>query len=230
MNTQYLERIKQFEGFTAKAKWDFAQESNGYGTKALYPGEVIDTVEAEYRFAKEIAAARAAVDRFAPHLDEGTAAALTSLTFNAGSAWMRSGLGAAIKAGDLEGAKQVFVQYVHAGGQRLAGLEARRAAEVQWIGQHPSVELQISRDGSNTGTSTVTVVGAGRDGALRGGEGSADTVPPGVETAGRPDAPAARAGEVLAQALLLETIGIVLAARRSQNDPEDDERGRRVRI
>ncbi len=138
MKAQFLEAIKRFEGFTAKAQWDVAQNSNGYGTKALYPGEVIDKVDAEHRFSSEIASAKAAVARFAPGLDEGTSAALTSLTFNAGPGWMRSGLGAAIKAGDLESAKQVFVQYIHAGGQRLAGLEARRAVEVQWIGQPQS--------------------------------------------------------------------------------------------
>lgn len=138
MKIEYLEAIKKFEGFTAKAKHDYSQYSNGYGTRAQFPGEVIDKAEAERRFAAEISEAKAAVVKFAPHLDEGTTAALTSLTFNAGPGWMRAGLGAAIKNGDLNEAKQIFAQYVHAGGQRLAGLEARRVAELQWFGAVPA--------------------------------------------------------------------------------------------
>ena len=138
MRDDYLNAIKRFEGWTETAKWDYAQNSNGYGTKALFAGEVISRAEAEARFAAEIAEAQAAVAKFAPDLDEGTSAALTSLTFNAGPGWMRSGLGASIKAGDLEAAKVAFVKYVNAGNQRLAGLEARRAAEVQWFGKEKS--------------------------------------------------------------------------------------------
>lgn len=50
----YLDAIKQFEGYTAKARWDYAQNSNGYGTRARFAGEVIDKAEAERRFADEI--------------------------------------------------------------------------------------------------------------------------------------------------------------------------------
>ena len=135
MRTEYLAAIKRFEGFTQKAQLDYAQDSNGYGTKARFPGETIDRAEAERRFAEEIGRARDAVRRFAPDLDEGTAAALTSLTFNAGTSWMNAGLGTMIKSGEIEGAKEVFVQYVNAGGQPLPGLVARRAEEVAWIGK-----------------------------------------------------------------------------------------------
>lgn len=134
MRTEYLSAIKRFEGFTQKAQPDYAQDSNGYGTKARFPGETIDRAEAERRFAEEIGRARDAVRRFAPDLDEGTAAALTSLTFNAGTSWMNAGLGTMIKSGEIEGAKDVFVQYVNAGGQPLPGLVSRRAEEVEWIG------------------------------------------------------------------------------------------------
>lgn len=229
MKTQYLENIKQFEGFTAKAKWDFAQDSNGYGTKARYAGEVIDRVEAERRFAAEIASAKAAVTRFAPGLDEGTAAALTSLTFNAGPGWMRSGLGEAIKAGDLEAAKQVFVQYVHAGGHRLAGLEARRAVEVQWIGQLQSAVLEANRDGSNVSAAPVAGA-AGKDvSAEQDDVSTVVTAAIGSYSAARPGSVATGAGEALAQALFLESIAIGLAARHNQQDREDDDLARPVR-
>ncbi len=133
MRPQYLDSIRSFEGYTARAGHDYKQWSNGFGTRARHPGEVIDRAEAESRFRTEIDAARRAVTRFAPMLDEGSAAALTSLTFNAGTAWMSSGLGAAIKAGDLDQARAIFTTYVHAGGEKLAGLVQRRTVEAQWF-------------------------------------------------------------------------------------------------
>lgn len=221
MKTQYLEDIKRFEGFTARAKWDFAQHSNGYGTKALYPGEVIDKVVAENRFASEIASAKAAVDRFAPGLDEGTAAALTSLTFNAGQGWMRSGLGAAIKVGDLESAKRVFVQYNQAGGQRLAGLEARRNAEVQWIGQPQTAASEVAREGSNSMSLPVIAdtefVSPSESGQAR--HAPAMNFAPGA----RPVSSEVSPHDDFGQRFFLETILIILAAQRSLHSGDDQD-------
>lgn len=135
MRQFHLDAIRQFEGFSARATWDYKQHTNGYGTRAKFPGEIIDRAEAERRFNAEIEEARATVARFAPHLDQGTGAALTSLTFNAGTSWMRAGLGTAIKNGDIDTARSIFKMYTHAGGQSLPGLEARRQIEVQWFGQ-----------------------------------------------------------------------------------------------
>ena len=134
MHHSYLQAIKTFEGFTPQAKWDYAQHSNGYGTKALYPGETIDAAEAERRFAAEIAVARGIVEKHAAGWDEGTKAALTSLTFNAGTRWISSGLGEAVRNGDIEGVRERFVQYAKAGGEVLPGLVKRRLAELDWIG------------------------------------------------------------------------------------------------
>ncbi len=131
---KYLTAIKNFEGFASRSQWDYAQNTNGYGTRALYQGEVIDQAEAERRFKAEVADAYAIVDRFAPGLDEGTKAALTSLTFNAGAGWTRSGLGVAIKDGDLDTAKQIFLSYNKAGGEVLPGLVSRRQSEQLWFG------------------------------------------------------------------------------------------------
>jgi lysozyme len=134
MNSLYLNSIRTFEGFTPQAQWDYAQHSNGYGTRALYPGEVIDRAEAERRFQSEIASARAVVERHAANADEGTKAALTSLTFNAGEKWTHDGLGDAVRRGDMDAVRSLFVEYNKAGGKLLAGLAARRAAEAEWIG------------------------------------------------------------------------------------------------
>jgi lysozyme len=134
MHTRYLDSIKSFEGFTPQAKFDYAQHSNGFGTKALHPGEVIDRAEAERRFSDEIGRARQFVERHAAGWDEGTKAALTSLTFNAGTRWANSGLGEALRAGDLEAARNQFLKYTKAGGDDLPGLVRRRMAEATWFG------------------------------------------------------------------------------------------------
>lgn len=134
MHASYLAAIQRFEGFTPVAQPDYAQLSNGYGTRARYAGEQITREEAEKRFQEEIASARAIVERHAPHVDEGTKAALTSLTFNAGDKWTRSGLGEAIRSNDLVTARDLFLQYNKAGGETLSGLVKRRVEEANWIG------------------------------------------------------------------------------------------------
>lgn len=150
----YAEAIKQSEGFTPKAEWDFKQHSNGYGTKARTPGEVIDKVEAEKRFSEEIGKAAQIVDQFAPNLPEGTRAALVSLTFNAGDAWTRAGLGEAVKSGDVNAIKDRFLQYKKAGGEDNPGLAARREREAQWIGEGQPYQPQTMQPGQRPEGST----------------------------------------------------------------------------
>ncbi len=140
MHSFYLDAIRNFEGFTPKAQWDYAQHTNGYGTKARFAGEVIDRAEAERRFQGEISAARSVVEKTAPALDEGTKAALTSLTYNAGSAWTQSGLGEAVRSGDLDSVREIFQKYNKAGGDVLPGLVSRRSQEALWIGNPEAVK------------------------------------------------------------------------------------------
>src|SRR6185312_9598075 len=119
LNPNYLDAIKKFEGYSAEARWDYAQNSNGYGTRARYAGEVIDKAEADRRFEGAIKQAADFVDKVAPGLDDGSRAALTSLTYNAGTAWAQSGLGEAVASGDMEKAQSIFLQYNKAGGSVL---------------------------------------------------------------------------------------------------------------
>jgi len=134
LDQSYLDAIKKFEGFSAEARWDYAQNSNGYGTRARYAGEVIDKAEADRRFAGEIKKAADFVDRFAPGLDDGSRAALTSLTYNAGTAWTQGGLGEAVSSGNMDKARSLFLQYHKAGGAAVDGLVQRRLQEVAWFG------------------------------------------------------------------------------------------------
>lgn len=131
----YIDEIKKSEGFTPRASWDYKQHSIGYGTRAKSPGETIDQTEADRRLNDELGKAAAIVDKFAPGLDEGTRAALVSLTFNAGDDWTRQGLGKAIKEGDLARARSLFTEYKTAGGEVLPGLVARRQREASWFGR-----------------------------------------------------------------------------------------------
>ncbi len=133
MHASYLNTIKRFEGFSARTQWDYAQNTNGYGTKAQFAGERISVEEAERRFQLEISRAESLVDGFAPGLKEGVRAALTSLTFNAGTAWMHAGLGDAVQRGDANEVRRIFLQYNRAGGEILPGLAARRREEAAWM-------------------------------------------------------------------------------------------------
>ena len=135
MRELYLSEIRSFEGFATDAKWDYAQFTNGYGTKARFEGERIDEAEAKTRFAAEIEQARNFVERHAQGWDEGTKAALTSLTFNAGTRWASSGLGEAVRSFDIDSVREKFLSYTKAGGVDLPGLVRRRLEEVSWIGR-----------------------------------------------------------------------------------------------
>lgn len=142
---RYQDVIKQFEGFAPVAKWDYAQHTNGYGTKAEFAGERITPEVAEVRFQRELASAREIVEKHAGHLDEGARAALTSLTFNAGDKWVRSGLGEAIRNNDIEKAKEIFLKYTKAGGEELPGLVKRRFEELTWFGAHgPAAAIEAA--------------------------------------------------------------------------------------
>ena len=159
MHSFYLDAIRKFEGYTPQASWDYAQFSNGYGTKALYPGEVIDKAEAERRFKAEVGDARRIVEKHAPHVDEGTKAALTSLTYNAGTAWISSGLGDAVRRGDLDQVREIFQKYNKAGGEVLPGLVSRRAQEALWIG-NPDIAAGAAASQSPVVTAALDMAAA----------------------------------------------------------------------
>src|SRR5262245_46737665 len=121
--------VKQFEGCSPRAFWDYRQYSIGYGTRALSPHETIDCeTEAEQRLVVELGQAQRQVDRLGAPLTGAQRAALTSLTFNAGASWMQSGLGEAVRAGNWIRARGIFLRYVRANGEVLEGLVRRRRA------------------------------------------------------------------------------------------------------
>lgn len=133
-----LETVKTLEaggapgGFHRAAYWDYKQWSIGYGTKSK-AGEVISQAEADKRLTTELDAARKQVEeaaaryglKFKPHeLD-----ALTSFTYNVGAG--EGGLKSLLKDGKRSKAEiaDAMLLYRNANGERLAGLEKRRATE-----------------------------------------------------------------------------------------------------
>jgi GH24 family phage-related lysozyme (muramidase) len=132
-----INAVKGFEGYAARPKWDYRQYTSGFGTRASGPSEVIDRATAESRLQDALRGAAGQVDAAFPGLSPGTRNALTSLTYNAGPGWMKSGLGDAIRAGDMDRAKTIFGQYNHAGGAVSDGLTARRTQEASWFDQAP---------------------------------------------------------------------------------------------
>lgn len=138
LDPSYLDAIKGFEGYSAQPYWDYKQSTSGYGTKAQpgdqnIPPDQLKQVH-EQRFSNEIGNAAASVDAFAPNLPPGVRAALTSLTYNAGPSWQHYGLGDAIRSGDYDRAKQLFLEYNKAGGEVNQGLVNRRQQEAAWFG------------------------------------------------------------------------------------------------
>jgi GH24 family phage-related lysozyme (muramidase) len=111
-------------GYDAKGQY-----ATGYGSSAKYPGEKISKEEAERRLAADTKRAYGLVHKFAPDAPEGVKAALTSLTYNTGSAWMRDGLGDAIQEGNYVKAKELFKQYNKVEGRRNEGVAERRLRE-----------------------------------------------------------------------------------------------------
>lgn len=136
--SELKDAVKRFEGYSEKPYSDFKQTSSGYGTKAQPGDENLPPEQRkaiyEQRLDNDLARAANIVDQFAPGLPKGTRNALISLTYNAGSAWTSAGLGQSIRAGDMEGAREKFIQYNRAGGEVNDALVKRRGQEVSWFG------------------------------------------------------------------------------------------------
>jgi GH24 family phage-related lysozyme (muramidase) len=126
-----LSFISGQEGFSPKAFPDYKQYSNGFGTRARYPGEVIDRAEAQRRLEQEVAKAQGYVTSSFGDLAPDKQKSLTSFTYNLGPDWITNGsrMSQAVKAGDWQTAANVMQEYNKAGGKTLPGLVSRRRAE-----------------------------------------------------------------------------------------------------
>jgi GH24 family phage-related lysozyme (muramidase) len=130
ISDQLVDFVSGQEGFTAQATWDYHQWSNGYGTVAKYPGEVINKTEAKLRLQNELEVHAGRIDSAAKNaglqLTAGQRDALISYDYN-------TGRGASIIKsvnGDPNKLSSAIANGVKtAGGKTLTGLAQRRSAE-----------------------------------------------------------------------------------------------------
>lgn len=141
LDPEFVESQKKLEGFSGKSYPDYKQHSVGYGSKAKFPGELLNRDQADSRLQDDLWKASKIVDDLDVPMTKGQREALISLTNNTGSKWVNSGLGQAVRAGDWGTATQLIQQYNHAGGQVNPGLVSRRAAEAHAMSGGPDVGL-----------------------------------------------------------------------------------------
>ena len=134
-----IDLIKEFEGLRLKAYRDpVGVLTIGYGHtgRDVKPGQVISQARAEQLLKGDTGWAQDAVRRSVKvPLSQGQFDALTSFTYNLGAGALASStLVKKLNARDYAGAQKEFGRWVHAGGEVLAGLVRRRAAEAKMFG------------------------------------------------------------------------------------------------
>ncbi len=148
-----IDLIKSFEGFHARAYWDYRQYSNGYGTRARFAGETISREEAEQRLQNEVASFDAALSRRItnPNLNQQQWAALISAAYNLGTGNLsKHGIIDAVNRGDIATATSQLNKLVHAGGKVLGGLVKRRNQECALLsGNSSAVPANLLQNISN---------------------------------------------------------------------------------
>ncbi|WP_157796254.1 LysM peptidoglycan-binding domain-containing protein [Bacillus xiapuensis] len=133
--------IKEFEGLRLTAYYDSVGVLTiGYGHTnntasadkyPVYPGQTITASKAEEILKADLITYENAVNSYVTYpINQNQFDALVSFSFNLGTGALRtSTLLAKLNAGDVQGAADEFDRWVYAGGQILAGLVRRRAAE-----------------------------------------------------------------------------------------------------
>ncbi len=139
-----LDMIKDFEGYTPYAVWDYAQWTYGYGSRAEYEGQYISESDASQLIKDIIYKYENSVNAFAKEysidLNQNQFDALVSFTYNLGeyywkistyenSTIKRMLIDMPTKGYDKDQMIETFCLYCHAGGEFLPGLYNRRARE-----------------------------------------------------------------------------------------------------
>ena len=127
--------VKGVEQFRPETFPDVNRRSIGYGSAPRSPNERLTEPQAAQRLQEDLQRAAQIVDSQNPNLPEGARSALISLTQNAGSKWVKDGLGDAVRRGDPKEIASILVKYNKAGGVPSRGLQIRRNTEASWIDQ-----------------------------------------------------------------------------------------------
>ena len=150
--------IKNVEGFRAKAYWDIKQYTNGYGTEAKSPDEVITEAEAERRLREKLQETQDYVSAYLQKngydFTQGQLDALTSFTYNLGPGGLKQLTNNGTRS--LDEIKAKLVEYNKAGGEVLAGLVKRRSQELEMFSGNTTPVTTTPRATASPATSTPT--------------------------------------------------------------------------
>jgi len=148
-----LDKIKEFEGLRTKAYYDAAGVLTiGYGHTGpdVRPGDVITEYWAEHLLKSDLYDVEKQVETLGrwnqPQFD-----ALVSFAYNLGFWKLKTStlLKTIQNGGNMRAIKQEFNKWVWAGGQRLKGLERRRAWEAKRFFEADEMEPMKRRDWSD---------------------------------------------------------------------------------
>lgn len=153
-----VEHIKRTEGFTAKAKWDYKQYTNGYGTEAKSPDEVITEEEADRRLRVKLQETQDFVSSYLNKngytYNQGQLDALTSFTYNLGPGGLKLLTNNGTRSFDE--IREKMSQYNMAGGKELAGLTKRRQQEIELFNGNATPMTPTSFPGAKPSAITAT--------------------------------------------------------------------------
>ena len=139
-----FDMIKDFEGYTPYAEWDYSQWTYGYGSRAEYEGQYISESDAAqllkdimYKYENSV---NAFAKEYSINFNQNQFDALVSFTYNLGeyywkiSTYENSSIKRLLvdmptKGYDKDQMIKTFCLYCHAGGEFLQGLYNRRARE-----------------------------------------------------------------------------------------------------
>lgn len=139
-----FDMIKDFEGYTPYAEWDYSQWTYGYGSRAEYEGQYISESDAAqlltdimYKYENSV---NAFAKEYSINFNQNQFDALVSFTYNLGeyywkistyenSSIKRILMDMPTKGYDKNEMVKTFCLYCHAGGEFLQGLYNRRARE-----------------------------------------------------------------------------------------------------
>jgi GH24 family phage-related lysozyme (muramidase) len=135
--TDLVDYVISKEGFHPTPYWDYAQYTNGYGTRARSSTERINKETARSRLEVDLDTRRQAVVNYASEnnysWNDDQINAMTSFVYNGGLGWLDQVTNNSTRS-DTEIASAMRL-YNKAGGEVLSGLVTRRNEESAWFAQ-----------------------------------------------------------------------------------------------
>lgn len=148
-----LEKLKEFEGLRTKAYYcPGGKLTIGYGHTGpdVRPGDVITDYWAEHLLKADLYDLEKQVDSLG-HFNQPQFDALVSFAYNLGFWKLKTStlMKTIREGGNMRAIKQEFMKWVWAGGQKLKGLERRRAWEAMRFFEADEMEPMKRRDWSD---------------------------------------------------------------------------------